>query len=154
MSRLSHGALLAALLATSPARAEDKAAEAPRPAEVVAFLLDGTVLRKVYLRDGVAVVTRFGRLTVPAAEIRRIEFGLHLPEEVAREVEAAVKQLGSDEYKQREAAGKRLVALGHRAYPAVQAAARSPDKEVAARARAAAEQIRKAAPAELLSLRE
>jgi hypothetical protein len=154
MSRLSRGTLLAALLAAGPALAEDKAAESPRPAEVVAYLHDGTVLRKVYLRDGVAVVTRFGRLTVPAAEIRRIEFGLHLPEEVAREVAAAVKQLGSDEYKQREAAGKRLVALGHRAYPAVQAAARSADKEVAARARAAAEQIRKAAPAELLSLRE
>jgi hypothetical protein len=158
MSRLCRGTALAALLATSPALAQDKTAEAPgpgpRPAEVVAYLHDGTVLRKVLLREGVAVVTRFGRLTVPAAEIRRIEFGLHLPEEVAREVEAAVKQLGSDEYKQREAAGKRLVALGYRAYPAVQAAARSPDKEVAARARAAAEQIRKAAPAELLSLRE
>lgn len=154
MSRLSRGTLLVALLAPGPARAEDRAAEAPPPAEVVAYLHDGTVLRKVFLRDGITVVTRFGRLTVPAAEVRRIEFGLHVPEGVAREVEAAIKQLGSDEYKQREVAGKRLVALGYRAYPAVQAASRSPDKEVAARARAAAEQIRKAAPAELLSLRE
>jgi hypothetical protein len=121
---------------------------------VVARLRDGTVLRKAHLRDGVVVATRFGKLTVPAADIRRIEFGRHLPAESAREVEGLVKQLGSAEYKQREAAGKRLVALGARAYPALQAAARGPDKEVAARARAAAEQVRKEAPAEQLSVPE
>jgi hypothetical protein len=158
MSRLYHWAALAALLASGAARAQDKPAAAPgpaaRPAEVVAHFHDGSVVRKALLREGVVVVTRFGRLTVPAAEVRRIEFGLHLPDGVAREVAAAVKQLGSDEFKLREAAGKRLVALGFRAYPALQAAARSPDKEVAARARAALEQVRKEAPAELLSLRE
>ena len=115
---------------------------------------DGTVIRQAQLREGVVVVTRFGRLTVPAAEVRRIEFGRHVPAEVARQVEEAVKQLGSDEYKQREAAAKRLVALGARAYPALQAAARSPDKEVAARARAALERVRKEVPAEKLSLPE
>jgi hypothetical protein len=155
MNRLCHKASLAALLVVSGAAAEDKpAGPAPRPAEVVARLHDGTVLRKAALRDGVVVVTRFGKLTVPAAEIRRIEFGRHLSAEAARQVEEAVRQLGSDEYKVREAAGKRLVALGARAYPALLAAARSPDKEVAARARAAAEQVRKDVPAEQLSLPE
>jgi hypothetical protein len=159
MSRLRHGVALAALaplLALSAA--QDKPAGAPESgagaAEVVARLHDGTVVRKALLRDGVVVATRFGKLTVPASEVRRIEFGLHLPAEAAREVEAAVKQLGSDDYKKRDAAGKRLVALGFRAYPALQAAARSPDKEVAARARAALEQVRKEVPAGQLSLPE
>ena len=148
-------ACLAALLALTAA-AQDKPTEAPRPApaEVTVRLDDGTVIRKAALRDGVVVVTRFGRLTVPAAEIRRIEFGFRLPPDVAREVEAAVKQLGSDEYPQREAAGKRLVALGARAYPALQAASRSSDKEVATRASAALDHIRKEVPAEQLSLPE
>ena len=160
MSRLPHQAALAALAAllALSAAAQDKPAKAPQPgpgaAEVVARLHDGTVVRKALLRDGVVVATRFGKLMVPAAEVRRIEFGFHLPAEVAREVEAAVKQLGSDEYPQREAAGKRLVALGFRAYPALQAAARSPDKEVATRAKAALEQVRKEVPAEQLSLPE
>jgi hypothetical protein len=156
--RLGHVAALSALLAGAAARAQERPAPATQPhlqpAEVVVHLHDDTVIRKALLRDAVVVVTRFGKLTVPAAEIRRIEFGLHLPEGTAREVEAAVKQLGSDEYKAREAAGKRLVALGYRAYPALQAAARSPDKEVATRARAALEQVRKEAPAEKLSLPE
>jgi transposase-like protein len=159
MSRLRHRAALVALAALlSLSAAHDQPARAPEPAagaaEVVARLRDGTVVRKALLRDGVVVVTRFGKLTVPAAEIRRIEFALHLPAEAAREVEGLVKQLGSDDYKLREAAGKRLVALGYRAYPALQTAARSPDKEVAARARAAAEQVRREVPAERLSLPE
>jgi hypothetical protein len=148
MSRLCCRSALAVLLAASPALAQDK------PAEVTARLHDGTVVRKALLRDGVVVTTRFGKLTVPATEVRRIEFGFHLPDEVAREVAAAVKQLGSDEYQQREAAGKRLVALGFRAWPALQAAARSPDKEVATRAKAALERVRKEVPAEKLSLPE
>jgi hypothetical protein len=157
MSRLCHWAALASLLAGGPALAGDKPADAAKTApaaEVTARLDDGTVIRKAVLRDGVVVATRFGKLTVPAAEIRRIEFGFHLPDEVARQVEAAVKQLGSDEYAQREAAGKRLVALGARAYPAVLAATRSSDKEVATRAKAALERIRKEVPAEQLSLPE
>jgi hypothetical protein len=158
MSSLCHRTALAALLAASTAAAEDKPAEvakpAPRPAEVVAQLHDGTVIRKAALRDAVVVATRFGKLTVPAAEVRRIEFGRHVPAEVARQVEEAVKQLASNEYKQREAAGQRLVALGARAYPALQAAATSPDKEVAARAKAALERVRKEVRAELLSLPE
>ncbi len=155
MNRVCHKAALAALLVVSTAAAEDKpAGTSPKPAEVIARLHDGTVVRKAFLRDGVVVVTRFGKLTVPAAEIRRIEFGRHLSAEATRQLEEAVRQLGSDEYKVREGAGKRLVALGARAYPALQAAARSPDKEVAARARAAAEQIRKEVPAEQLSLPE
>jgi hypothetical protein len=158
MSRLCRGAALAALLAVGPAMAQEKTADAaksgPPAAEVVARLHDGTVIRKAVLRDGVVVVTRFGKLTVPAADIRRIEFGFHLPDNVAREVEAAVKQLGSEEYKQREAAGQRLVALGFRAWPALQAASRSPDKEVATRAKAALERVRKEVPLEMLSLPE
>ncbi|HZY86028.1 MAG TPA: hypothetical protein VFE78_14440, partial [Gemmataceae bacterium] len=159
MSRPCHWAALAALLAVGPAAvAADKPAAAaksgPPPAEVTARLHDGTVVRKALLRDGVVVATRYGKLTVPAADIRRIEFGFHLPDEVAREVEAAVRQLGSDDFKQREAAGKRLVTLGFRAWPALQAAARSSDKEVSARARVAIERVRKEVPAEHLSLPE
>jgi hypothetical protein len=155
MRRRIPAACLAALIALTAA-AQDKPTEAPRPgpAEVTARLDDGTVIRKAVLRDGVVVVTRFGKLAVPAAEIRRIEFGFRLPDDIARQVEAAVKQLSSDEYKQREAAGKRLVALGARAWPALQAASRSPDKEVATRAKAALERIRKEVPAEQLSLPE
>jgi hypothetical protein len=149
---------LVALVAASTAAAQDRPPDvvrpAPGPAEVVAHLHDGTVVRKALLRDAVVVATRFGKLTVPAAEVRRIEFGRHLPADAAREVEGLVRQLGSDDYRRREAAGKRLVALGARAYPALQAAARSPDKEVAARAKAALERVRKEVPAERLSLPE
>ena len=47
-----------------------------------------------------------------------------------------------------------LVALGSRAYPALQAAAKSPDKEVATRAAAALERIREELPEEELRFKE
>jgi hypothetical protein len=109
----------------------------PKPdanAVEVRFADDSTV--KVALQHAsVEVATRYGKLTVPISEIRRIEFGLRIPEESVKRVEAAIARLGSADFKQREAASAELLALRELAYPALQQATRSTDLEVSRRAR-------------------
>src|SRR5262249_32277285 len=87
---------------------------------------------------------------VPTSEIRRIEFAFRLPEETAKKVEAAIKDLGYDVHARREAANKELVRLGAMAVPALQNATRSSDLEVVRQAKAALAQISERTPAEKL----
>lgn len=115
---------------------------------------DGSVVKMVLLRDHIDVQTRFGKLSVPTDEIRRIEFGLRLPEDMARRIDNAVGKLGSMDFKEREAAHAELLRLRELAFPAVQRAARSGDQEIARRAREVLKELRDKIPADKLRLRE
>ena len=55
--------------------------------------------------------TQFGKLTVPVRHIRRIDFGLHVPEGTDKKVEDAIRRLAHAEFKERESAVRELVAL-------------------------------------------
>ena len=124
--------------------------EAPRsqPAEV--RLNDGSLVRMTVLQESVDIMTKYGRLTIPLSDIRRIDFGLHLPDGVEPQIQGAIKQMGSDTYRDREDAVKQLVSFGPMAYPSLQQAARSKDLEVVKRATAAMRRIDdKVAPEQL-----
>jgi hypothetical protein len=155
MKRLCHGMVLALLLATRSAAAPPTEPAKPdaAPAEVVAVFQDGTTIRKAVLTESIEVATKYGKLTVPAADVRRIEFGRHVSEETERKIEGLVKQLGSDEFRLREAASKELVAVGAAAVQHLEAAGKGPDKETSTRAKAALERIRAAVPEELLVMK-
>src|SRR5262245_28057466 len=134
-----YWALLGAALVVSAhgQQKNDKAAPGTRPdanAVEIRFADDSTVKMSLQTAS-IEVATRYGKLTIPVAEIRRIDFGLRIPEETAKRIDAAVAQLGSKDFKQREAAAAELVSLRDLAYPAVQKVARSTDLEVARRAR-------------------
>ena len=98
------------------------------------------------MQDTIDVTTKYGKLKVPTNEMRRVEFGIHLPEDVAKKVEDAISRLTSDTFNQREAAAKELAGLGANAYPALKIAARSADPEVAQRAQAVIEKIKEKVP--------
>ncbi|TMQ34558.1 MAG: hypothetical protein E6K70_06995, partial [Planctomycetota bacterium] len=98
------------------------------------------------------MTTRYGKLTIPVSDIRNIDFGLHLPDEVAKQVETAVQRLGNNAHADREAASRELVQLGHQAYPAVQGAVKSKDPEVSRRAEEVVKRIRDKVPTPLLRL--
>src|SRR5262249_17295074 len=119
-------ALLAAALVSGlcPAGGDSKK-ESPGTSEAEVRFADGSNVRVLILQQSLEIVTKYGKLTVPAAEIRRIEFGLPLTEETTRRVDEAIRRLGSDTFNQREAATKELLALGPQAYPALKTAARS-----------------------------
>src|SRR5262245_31574392 len=74
------------------------------PGEVEVSLANGSVVRMTLVTDKIDIVTPYGKLSVPPRDVRRIDFGLHLPEGADKKIEAAIKQLSSTEFKEREAA--------------------------------------------------
>src|SRR2546429_90485 len=82
------------------------------PGEVEMTFANGSVVRMALVPGEIEVSTEYGKLIVPVREIRRIDFGLHLPEGMDKRIEAAIKQLASADYKQREGAARELVSLG------------------------------------------
>jgi hypothetical protein len=119
----------------------------PRPNEVEVRLSEGSVLRMIVLQEALEVQTAFGKLTVPTKQIRKIDFGLRLPEDTVRKIEAAIKKLSSDNFDQREQAAAELIAIGPEAVPALRDAGESSDPEIVQRARSAMKKIREKAGA-------
>jgi hypothetical protein len=160
MRRLSSACLLLLLCSSlGPVLAQDKKEPAEsskkdsvRPREAEVKFADGSTI-KVLIVENVDVVTKYGKLSLPATELRRIEFGLHMTDETARKIEEAINRLGSDTFQKREDAAKELVAFGAVALPALKDAAKSTDQEVALRARTALDRVREKVPAAQLLLK-
>jgi hypothetical protein len=129
-----------------------KEAGRSQPAEV--RLNDGSLVRMTILQESVDILTKYGKLTIPLRDIRRIEFGLHLPEGVEPQIHGAIKNMGSEAYKEREEAVKQLVSFGPLAYPSLQQASRGKDLEVVKRALAAMKRIDDKTPPEQLRLKQ
>lgn len=109
---------------------------------------------KVKLRDAkIELVTPYGRLLIPVADVRRIEFATRISDEAAKKIETALTNLGNNEYKTREAGSADLAALGATAYPALLKAARHADAEVSRRAQELIVKIKDEVPAEQLETR-
>jgi hypothetical protein len=100
-------------------------------------MTDGTVMRVALLDKSMAVVTKYGRLVVPASDIRRLEFGFRYPIGVAEKIDQAIVELGSPDFKTREEAEKNLTKIGLHSIPALRRAVRSDNPEVVHRSEAA-----------------
>jgi hypothetical protein len=122
------------------------------PGEVEMTFANGSVVRMGLLPDVIEVNTEFGKLSVPVQAIRRIDFGLHLPEGADKKIGAAVKRLASAQFKEREEAMRELVTHGAHAYPALLQATKSSDAETAKRAQDAIAKIKAKVPAKDLQL--
>src|SRR6516164_7800421 len=74
-----------------------------RPAIEVRFVDDSTL--KVALQEGrLELVTAYGKLLIPVGDIHRIDFGWHISPEVQKKIETLIDDLGSKEFRKREAA--------------------------------------------------
>ena len=153
MSRFCRAIACATLIGVTPGLRAGGAPESPPPQEVVATFHDGTVIQKAALHGNLELVTKYGKLTVPIRDIQRIEVGFRLSAEDARKVEEAIHDLGSRNFRHREAAARKLAALGYRAYPAVVKAARSKDAEVARRAQGVLQKIQQTTPPDKLQIK-
>src|SRR5262249_28535675 len=98
--------------------------------------LDDTVMKVVLQDPSISIVTKYGKLTVPASEVRRLEFGFRYPEGMEEKVTRGIADLGSPEFRTREDAEQTLADIGHFAIPALRRAAKGEDPEVVRRARA------------------
>jgi hypothetical protein len=147
--------LLLFVLATSVVLAGERAQSGGKKdnfGEVEVLFANGSLVRLTLVQEKIDIETQYGKLSVPLTDVRRIEFGLHMPEGMDKKVGSAIQQLGSGDFKEREGAVRELVALGVHAYPAVLKATKSPDLEVAKRALDAATRIRAKVAAKELGL--
>lgn len=104
------------------------------PGEVDVHFLNGSTVRMVVQSDTLEVRTLYGNLKVPVSDVRAIEFGVHFPEGAKDKIKAAIKNLSSNNYQDREDASKTLVDLGPFSFPATQEASREKDAEISRRA--------------------
>ena len=150
-----HWALSACALAfcLSPAQGQGKT-DVPRPNLAEVRFGDGSLVRVTILQDDLEVQTKYGKLTIPLRDIRRIDFGLHLPEGVGQQINQSIKLLGSETYKERDEAVKHLVHYGPLAYPFLQRASRNPDPEVSQRATGVIKRITEKTAPENLRVKE
>jgi hypothetical protein len=115
---------------------------------------DESIVRMVMLQDKLEVVTKYGKLTVPMTDIVKIDFGIHIPEDLEKKILQAIEDLGNENYKTREAAVKDLVTWGPYAYPQVVKASKSDLPEVQKRATLALDKIKAKYSARALRTRE
>jgi hypothetical protein len=131
--------------------APKKAAKSGPDAVVVEALFRDDSRLKLVLRDErIEMVTPYGKLLIPAADIRQIDFGFHVDAEAIKRVDAAIGNLGSTDFKEREAASTALLELAEKAYPALLQAAKHKDMEVARRAEDLLTKIRDKVGSELV----
>jgi hypothetical protein len=132
-------ALTTAILAVSLTAArgpDDDKGSKDKPADQPPELrfADSSAVRLALLQDQIEVQTRYGKLVVPLAEVRSIEFALRIPAETTKRIDTASANLASDDFKTREKASAELLALRELAWPTVLTLTKSSDKEVARRA--------------------
>jgi hypothetical protein len=155
MLNLRHGAGLAAALvgvAALQVAGVEPSPPDPKPVGVIVRFHDGTTLHRAYIQDSVEIVTKYGKLTVPFADIRRVDFGLRTSAENSRKLEQALSDLGGNNFARRERASKDLLALGRFAYPALLALGQDKEKspELNQRVVVLLDRIREAVPEEEL----
>ena len=149
--------LAVALLAVVPAaRAQDDPKKPGKPAEtsIEVKLIDDSVVKLILLDSSVEYITPHGKLTIPVSEIRRIDLGLRIPDDVAAIIKAAIADLGSPQFRKREEATAVLLKYREKSYPSLKEAAKVPDAEVAKRAEELIEKLEAIVPRGRLELPE
>jgi hypothetical protein len=126
------GMVLAAAAQEPSPTPKKKSGDGAETAEV--RFADGSTVRMIPTQASVEITTRYGKLNVPIAEIRRIEFGTRYPDGVHAKIETAIANLTEKEAKVRQAAELELRGLRELAYPALKRAAVSSDVDRALQA--------------------
>ncbi|HET6575009.1 MAG TPA: hypothetical protein VFG68_15490 [Fimbriiglobus sp.] len=143
--------------------APPKKAEAPTPPKrekpdgppvFEAKFVDDSVLKVVALEAALTVSTKYGKLTIPLADVVRLEVGFRFPEGVEAQVEQAIGALGSPSFRAREDAEAALFKLAEYAVPALRRAAKNTDPEVSRRAGSLLKRLTEKLPEEKLTLKD
>jgi len=122
----------------------------PQSGRVAVQFVDGSIIEVTARDEKLTIVTDNGKVAVSVADIHSIDLATRIPENVQAKIEAAVKNLGSDNVKDRELANTDLLVLGARAYPALVTAAKDNDSEIGRRAQDMIARLKETLPPELL----
>ena len=144
-----------AVIATFPATAQQPASKKGEDPNLVEVrLADGSAVRMTLVQTHIDVTTRYGKLSVPASDLKRIDFGFRYPEGAQEKIEDAIAKLGAANYKQRETAAADLLGYRELSYPALKRALKSTDAEIAKRSEEVIKKIEEKVPAERLRITE
>lgn len=156
--RTAYGTRLSAavaLLICVPALwADDEPKKPIRPAEplVEVKLIDDSVIKLTLLDHQVEFQTPHGRLNIPVSEIRRVDLGMRIPDEIAVLIQTAAADLGSPQFRKREEAMALLLKYREKSWPTLKIAAKSADAEVAKRAEELMEKLQGMVPESRLEM--
>jgi LCCL domain len=139
-------------LAEDPAKETAKPGVEPGAVEV--RFTDNSTVKLTLKEEKLEIVTPYGKLLIPVADIRRVEVATRVPGETAKRIEKAIADLSSGEFKVREAASAELLKLKERAVPALLAAAKDKDMEVSRRAQDLLDRIRLLVSEEQMEVRK
>jgi hypothetical protein len=146
-------ALSLALAASTRSLAQEPTTSV-RPSIAEVRFGDGSIVRMTVLQETIEVQTKYGKLAIPVSDVRKIEFGLHVPPDVNLQITQSIKRLASDVYKERDSATRELMQAGYFAFPSLHKATKSTDQEVSYRAAGIIKQITEKTAPELLKLRD
>jgi hypothetical protein len=142
---LAIAAALSLVTVRYEVRAEDKSSGAPVAHPTVNLQIhfaDDTYLNIIPRDEKITYLTKYGKLTIPLGDVRRLDLGRRVTEDEAKKIAAAIAKLGSEDFKERETANEELLAFGSRAYPELVTASQSEDAEVGRRARDLVDKIK------------
>lgn len=122
--------------------------------EVEVRCCDNSVLKLRLLDEKLELQTKYGTLSIPTADIRRIEFAPRVAPADAERIALAISRLSHPDYQVRERASAELLSYRERAYPALLRAMKSDNPEVSRRAEEAVRAIQSQVPAALLESRD
>ena len=108
--------------------------------------MNGSTVRMKIHTERLEIETIYGKLTIPARDIRSIEFGSHLPEGFADKIDAAVKKLGHSDFREREKASAALLELGPYSYAAALEASRMKESEISSRGKIVVQKLQAVFP--------
>jgi hypothetical protein len=144
--------------APAPAPAEvkgDVARVVPSgPPEFEVRFADDSVVRLILLEPSISITTKYGALSIPTPDIRRVELGFRYPAGIEAKIETAITNLGATAYRQREDASQALMGFKELAVPSLRRAVKSPDAEIKRRAEEILKKLTDSLPAEKINLRD
>jgi hypothetical protein len=106
-TRLLAAVVALGLAPAAPAQDEPKKPSKPAETTIDVRLTDDSTVKLTLLEGQIEFLTPHGKLTIPVAEIRKVELGMRIPDDVAAQIQAAVADLGSTQFRKREEASGR-----------------------------------------------
>lgn len=124
------------------------------PVEVEIRYIDDSTMKLKVLDIQLEMVTKYGTLQIPVADIRKIDFASRTPPEIAERINLAISNLSHPDFQVREQATAELKGYRERAYGPLLRATKNPDPEVSRRADDALRHIQTRVPAAQLDARD
>lgn len=147
--------ILALLLLATAVAAQNSPKKTGSPTLAVVTLRDGsTLMNVIILQDVLKVATKYGELTVPFAEVQRIDFGLHYPPDLEEKIGQSIGNLNSEVFQERAKATKYLFEVGYHAYPILKKPPKSQPLESEKRTQQLIKKIQEEISPELLTIKE